>query len=203
MYSITIDYFSACVKWYNRLVDYQRYMTSSTWRKKRLQALEAAGGECSECFRPYGLQVHHITYKRLGHEAPEDLEALCRECHAGKHPNHPSIPKHLKTYELELEKDMDELYIQELKTLHAERYEDRYVPFSRPVEDRIIGMEEWEEFSLRVDMEVLLKAWVRLYKVSDISKLGPQSFCFVSGCRIRANHNSPVCNRHRIRDLTA
>ena len=31
------------------------------------------------------LDVHHKTYARLGCEAPEDLEVLCRACHDERH----------------------------------------------------------------------------------------------------------------------
>ena len=29
------------------------------------------------------LELHHVHYRSLGNEQPEDVELLCRECHTG------------------------------------------------------------------------------------------------------------------------
>jgi len=34
---------------------------------------------------PNNLDVHHRTYKRKGAELPDDLVAVCRECHDERH----------------------------------------------------------------------------------------------------------------------
>ena len=31
------------------------------------------------------LDVHHLTYERLGREKDEDLRVLCRACHGDEH----------------------------------------------------------------------------------------------------------------------
>ncbi len=58
----------------------------------RLAVLERANEHCEHCgcFIATGftrcLELHHLTYERAYHaELPEDLMALCRDCHAGKH----------------------------------------------------------------------------------------------------------------------
>ena len=65
---------------------YERYITSDTWMYSpaRLSEIAAAGNRCRLCDRgpPEAvLTVHHRTYVRLGRELPQDLTALCLECH--------------------------------------------------------------------------------------------------------------------------
>lgn len=38
-------------------------------------------GRCARCKRDGATDLHHITYARLGHERPEDVLELCRDCH--------------------------------------------------------------------------------------------------------------------------
>jgi len=64
---------------------YADYLQSTEWRVRRADALEAAGFRCQRCGHMYGLDVHHVTYERLGNERPEDLVVLCRVCHAELH----------------------------------------------------------------------------------------------------------------------
>lgn len=71
--------------------DYQRYIDSPEWKAREVQIRRERGFRCERCGgEPDGtaatrLQVHHKTYERLGDELPEDLELLCRSCHAGEH----------------------------------------------------------------------------------------------------------------------
>ena len=58
----------------------------------RLAVLERANEHCEHCDRFIAsdfaacLELHHLTYDRAyGNELPEDLMALCRDCHAAKH----------------------------------------------------------------------------------------------------------------------
>jgi hypothetical protein len=67
-------------------VKYRDYLSSSDWQSKRRLALERAGNRCQLCAsRSKQLEVHHNSYKRLGHEEPEDLIVLCRACHQRFH----------------------------------------------------------------------------------------------------------------------
>lgn len=61
--------------------EYQVYMQSDEWQERRELALAKAGYCCERCGYDGPLDVHHLTYERLGHEMPQDLEALCRACH--------------------------------------------------------------------------------------------------------------------------
>lgn len=64
------------------MTDYAAYMTSDQWVSVREAALLRAQGECQRCHAwNCTLEVHHLTYDRLGHEASEDLQVLCHKCH--------------------------------------------------------------------------------------------------------------------------
>lgn len=80
---------------------YEDYLRSDHWQRIRHMALERAVGRCqnsgchyrllsreelAECPpRGYGLDVHHLTYDRLGHERLDDVLVLCRRCHGAAH----------------------------------------------------------------------------------------------------------------------
>jgi 5-methylcytosine-specific restriction endonuclease McrA len=64
---------------------YAEYMASATWKQVRLWKLERAGWKCERCGRKGKLDVHHLTYDRLGRELLTDLQALCRLCHQSCH----------------------------------------------------------------------------------------------------------------------
>lgn len=66
------------------LVTYREYLRSPQWRRRREQRLKLDGYACQQCgttSKQYRLEVHHLTYKRLGHERMEDLQTLCVLCH--------------------------------------------------------------------------------------------------------------------------
>ena len=60
---------------------YLSYLKSKLWKKRRYAALERAKFKCEECGDTRWLQVHHLTYERLGREHPKDLQVLCQGCH--------------------------------------------------------------------------------------------------------------------------
>jgi 5-methylcytosine-specific restriction endonuclease McrA len=64
---------------------YREHLAGEDWQAIRADALTRAGHRCEECGAPWGLQVHHKTYERLGSEAPEDMICLCRDCHRKLH----------------------------------------------------------------------------------------------------------------------
>ena len=51
----------------------------------KIRKLNAVGHRCENCDERSSLQVHHLTYARLGREIDEDLVVLCRMCHANEH----------------------------------------------------------------------------------------------------------------------
>ena len=78
---------------------YQVYLNSSEWRRTRNRALKRAGFQCSKCPARRSLEVHHLTYERLGCERDADIEVLCVTCHRGEHlanPDQTSLGVYLK-----------------------------------------------------------------------------------------------------------
>jgi len=70
-----------------RTMPYEKYLLTARWRSTRNRALKLAGYSCSRCQVTRDLQVHHLSYERLGDELDTDLEVLCRGCHLGHHVN--------------------------------------------------------------------------------------------------------------------
>ena len=64
---------------------YQQVMHSDAWRRRRQRALKRAGYRCQKCGDRRRLEVHHLTYARLGRERAADLIVLCHTCHAAEH----------------------------------------------------------------------------------------------------------------------
>lgn len=65
--------------------EYKAYLKSPQWDRKRRKALFDAGYHCERCGKAKPLQAHHLTYKRIFNEKPEDLQALCFDCHRWVH----------------------------------------------------------------------------------------------------------------------
>jgi 5-methylcytosine-specific restriction endonuclease McrA len=68
--------------------DLDEYLQSPEWMVVRAEAIERAGHMCEQCGFTRKLQVHHVSYSRLGNELPEDLKVLCRQCHDAEHHSH-------------------------------------------------------------------------------------------------------------------
>ena len=66
-------------------VNYRDYLHSAAWAKKRSRVHMRSGYRCEWCGGRGRLQVHHLTYERLGHERLSDLVDLCPRCHRGAH----------------------------------------------------------------------------------------------------------------------
>lgn len=63
--------------------EYLTYLGSMQWQALRHRLISRAGYRCQDCnvLSMNHLQVHHLTYDRLGHERDEDLRVLCVDCH--------------------------------------------------------------------------------------------------------------------------
>ena len=69
-----------------RRMDYRRvYLRTPEWRAKRDAAIACASDRCARCGSRGLLDVHHLTYERLGAEFGTDLLVLCRPCHRQEH----------------------------------------------------------------------------------------------------------------------
>lgn len=63
------------------MIDYGQYMQSKEWSHKRLLRLKVDYFRCRTCWNTEDLEVHHLTYERLGNEEVSDLITLCKYCH--------------------------------------------------------------------------------------------------------------------------
>lgn len=66
--------------------EHDEYLRSSSWKRKRSEALSFYGEKCSCCDSVKGLQVHHISYITLnrlggGKELMKELMPLCSQHH--------------------------------------------------------------------------------------------------------------------------
>jgi 5-methylcytosine-specific restriction endonuclease McrA len=68
-----------------KFVVYAEYIRSPEWKKVRARKLRQVGWKCERCGRTSYLQVHHLTYDRLGRERLSDLEICCAGCHSREH----------------------------------------------------------------------------------------------------------------------
>jgi 5-methylcytosine-specific restriction endonuclease McrA len=66
-------------------MNYHAYLKSAQWSAKRQAKLTEANFCCQKCKRRSNLQVHHLTYERLGSELLTDLQVLCDRCHEKAH----------------------------------------------------------------------------------------------------------------------
>lgn len=73
-----------------RDIAYQEYLKSDTWKQKANMRMKIDGYRCQGC-KTCGsaenrLEIHHLSYERLGHENPyTDLVVVCHICHKNLH----------------------------------------------------------------------------------------------------------------------
>lgn len=74
-----------------RSEEYKKYILSPEWEAKKQERKQIDDFKCVCCGRSEdhtrrGLQVHHISYARLGHENVwTDLVTVCGSCHKKIH----------------------------------------------------------------------------------------------------------------------
>lgn len=72
--------------YYSGKISYSDYLKSDHWRGIRQLKIDGCGGACEVCGEDgVRLDIHHKNYETLGHEALEDLAALCPYCHKDVH----------------------------------------------------------------------------------------------------------------------
>lgn len=97
----------------NGRIDYEKYIKSADWKKKRLNYILKYGAMCEICKRKPGINLHHQSYKSLGREMNRDLLYLCKYCHHAIHygaddvftTNEGSMNKNLRWLETEVMKN--------------------------------------------------------------------------------------------------
>jgi hypothetical protein len=81
-----------------RELPYRLYLDSMWWQRRRYAKLQTVGSKCRRCAAVTTIvNVHHITYERLGAERDSDLEVLCHDCHE-KHHAEESAKQNLAKY---------------------------------------------------------------------------------------------------------
>ncbi len=64
---------------------YKKYLLSDEWATMKIDLIHIRGHKCERCPSKGNLHLHHLTYKNVFNEEPEDLELLCAKCHATEH----------------------------------------------------------------------------------------------------------------------
>ena len=70
---------------------YSDYLKSPHWLATRKDAMNYHGHKCADCGATGLLEVHHLTYERLGCEKMKDLLVLCGTCHRIRHEDKQSV----------------------------------------------------------------------------------------------------------------
>jgi len=81
----------------SRFENYKVYIKSGQWKAFRRFIIQKDNNTCQHCFRKFAsgfLHVHHIHYRSLGKEKPEDVLLLCQDCH---HEEHVRISRKIKS----------------------------------------------------------------------------------------------------------
>jgi 5-methylcytosine-specific restriction endonuclease McrA len=54
----------------------------AAWKRLRSEVIEQRGNRCEQCVQEdVALVLHHLHYKTIGNEQPEDVQLLCSDCH--------------------------------------------------------------------------------------------------------------------------
>lgn len=64
---------------------YSKYIVSESWKNFTKRFYKKNKKECASCSGKTEIDIHHMTYERLGHELMEDVVALCNDCHFSFH----------------------------------------------------------------------------------------------------------------------
>ncbi len=66
----------------SRSNEYETYIRSPVWQRTAEKVKELRGYVCKKCgYAGWDVEVHHLSYERLGCELLSDLEVLCKSCH--------------------------------------------------------------------------------------------------------------------------
>lgn len=61
---------------------YEKHLKSAQWKNTRRDLFRLRGEKCETCGkRSPNLEIHHLTYERLGKELASDLKIVCKQCH--------------------------------------------------------------------------------------------------------------------------
>lgn len=66
---------------------YREYLKGEHWKNVKKSFYKVNARKCVECSSTVNLNLHHLTYDRLGKERLSDLVCLCEDCHHKLHEN--------------------------------------------------------------------------------------------------------------------
>lgn len=61
--------------------EYEPYLNSDLWKRKRLAVLKRDNYLCQACLTLPATQVHHLSYRHVFNEPLFDLVSVCNQCH--------------------------------------------------------------------------------------------------------------------------
>lgn len=95
---------------------YQNYLSSDAWKSIKTKVISRATCKCEGCGESERtLDVHHLTYDRVGMELMTDLVAFCAYCHMKAHSMvEPSIWNEYLKNDTEEPKNISEMTKEEL-----------------------------------------------------------------------------------------
>jgi len=68
-----------------KVLNYSEYLNTKHWVALRSKFKSKQVKECVMCGSIKNLNIHHMTYERLGNENFDDLVFLCKDCHTKLH----------------------------------------------------------------------------------------------------------------------
>jgi hypothetical protein len=69
----------------NYLAEYDAYLKTDAWRRRRDLVLKRCGGVCEGCGEAPATEVHHASYEHVFEEFLFELLGLCHACHVRLH----------------------------------------------------------------------------------------------------------------------
>jgi hypothetical protein len=102
---------------------YAEYLQTERWQAVRRAALAGAKHRCERCGWRHQLEVNHITYERLGHELPGDVEVLCSPCHRRYHGITEARRRRVFATDVELVRQILPRVFCDIKYAYERRYE--------------------------------------------------------------------------------
>lgn len=75
--------------------EYQLYLKSGKWKKKREEVFRYYGKQCVLCGSEENIIVHHRRYDNVTHEPLQDLVPLCIRCHNAYHKSARNKDRHI------------------------------------------------------------------------------------------------------------
>jgi len=144
----------------------------NNWNDLRTKVLDRDDYSCTECWKEWSLDVHHILPKKMWwQDEIDNLISLCRECHEDKHPWIP-ISNYRAVTSWKLSKKIIALTdaIEWSKTLEI-KYEKYQWPdkiTTRKIEPFRLYYKEWKQY---VEAFCLLRWADRHFRISRIKRI--------------------------------